>query len=259
MRAIGLIVLSLMLATGQPPAARTQAPAAKAAKARAVPLDVVGDTVVVVKSLPCRIKAPAGADFYRWKYPAALTVDDFDSEELVITAGAKGSYRILVSTTTINFDPKTGAKTTTRDSGETTLNIGDAPVPPGPKPPDPPDPPAPSDTFLKDLAALYAADTNVLKETYVYGLGVLYKQAIKQADAAKTYGDLDAWIKTGRAKMCPDAALVPIRTRIGKYLTDAGMDTKPADALDDAGKAKAKDLFGKVAAAMTATLAPEGK
>ncbi len=129
-------------------------------------------------------------------------------------------------------------------------------MPPGPKPPDPPDPPAPTDTFLKDLTALYAADTNVLKETYVYGLGVLYKQAIKQADLAKTHGELKNWISTGRAKMCPDDALLPFRTRIGKYLVDNGMDTKPGDVMDDAGRAKAKDLFAKVAAAMTATLTP---
>ncbi len=263
-RTVGLILMLALLGgtnAGPPvPRAVAQPVVAKAAlrtpAPKAVPLEVLGDTVLVVKSLPCRIKAPAGADFYRWKYPATLTVDDLDSEELVITAGAKGSYRVTITTTTLTFDPKTGEKTTTRSSGETTLNIGDVPAPPGP--PDPPIPPTP-DTFTKDLAALYAAEADPLKENYVYGLGVLYRQAMKQADVAKTYGELATWIQTGRAKMCPDAAMLPFRTRIGKYLVDAGIETKPAGPLDDAGRAKAKELFAKVAAAMTATLTPGEK
>lgn len=102
---------------------------------KAVPLEVSGDTVTIIKGLPCKVTARAGADLYLWNVPAGVTATSADNV-LTVTAAAKGTYTVSVVAITVDFEKKK----LTKDSGEVVLNVGEGPAPPGPKPPDPPGP-----------------------------------------------------------------------------------------------------------------------
>ena len=121
LRALALCLMLCAAALGQTPK-------------KAVPLNVTGDTVVVVRKFPVTVTAPAGAHVYTWLYPSTLTAKK-SGNTLTVTAGPKGSHRISVSAITVDFDKKVVLE----DTGETTLTVGD--VPPGPDPgPNPPGP-----------------------------------------------------------------------------------------------------------------------
>lgn len=112
-----------------------------AAPVKAVPLKVEGDGVVmVVKSFPVTVTATPGAHSYDWKYPDSVKAEEADNV-LTITFAPKGTFKVSVRSTTIDFDKKTVKK----DTGTVEVNVGDVPVPPGPdpKPPEPGPTPTP--------------------------------------------------------------------------------------------------------------------
>jgi len=119
------------------------APAAAKKKA-VIPLMIEGDTVIVVKSLPCTVTAPAGADLYFWSLPDAVkgTAED---NVLTVTAAPAGDSTITVVAVTIAIavdkDGKV-TKVTKKDAGSVILTNGMAPPTP-PVPPEPPVPPVP--------------------------------------------------------------------------------------------------------------------
>lgn len=102
---------------------------------KAVPLEVSGDTVTVVKSFPARITAAPGADFYLWSVPEGIKATK-SRNVLTIASAPDGAYRIGVSaiTVVVDFDKKT--KDVIEDAGTVEVVFG-TPAPPGPKPPDP--------------------------------------------------------------------------------------------------------------------------
>lgn len=107
---------------------------------KAVSLVITGDTVTVVRSLPCKILAPAGYDLYDWSLPESVTAEA-DGHVLTLTAAPKGQFKVRVRLTKIDFDKKK----VERDSAEVEVNYGGGVVPP--KPPGPtPDPPQPKPT-----------------------------------------------------------------------------------------------------------------
>src|SRR5262245_45304948 len=100
---------------------------------KAVPLDVKGDTVTVVKSFPCVITAPPGADVNLPRGPEGVKPASADNLRTT-NAAPNGTDKIsvLAVTVTIDFEKKT--KVVTKDTGEVEVVVGT------PKPPDPPPP-----------------------------------------------------------------------------------------------------------------------
>lgn len=125
-------------------------------KGKKLDLKIEGNTVLVVKSMPCTITAPAGADFYIWNYPETVTAksDEANGNVLVVTDAPRGASTINVLAVTINFtidkDNKV-TKETVKDSGSVILVTdrgpapGPTPDPPGPTPPGPDPAPLPTD------------------------------------------------------------------------------------------------------------------
>lgn len=119
-----------------------------AAPKKAVPLVVSGDTVLVIKSFPATVTAPAGADFYLWNVPDSVKATAEDNV-LTVASAPKGSTPVSVVSVTIEFGTDDKGKITkkvVKDRGSVTLNVGDVPQPgptPGPNPPQPPPTPAP--------------------------------------------------------------------------------------------------------------------
>lgn len=112
--------------------------------AKAVPLDVTGETQVVVKKLPCLITAAPGADLYFWAFPDAVKAKSVNNV-LTLTEAPNGTHKITVLAYTSNFelaaDGKTIKKTVTKDTGEIDVTVGSVAPTPDPKPPGPtPDP-----------------------------------------------------------------------------------------------------------------------
>ena len=107
------------------------------AEAQDVPLDVKGDTVIVVKKLPFSINAPTGFDLYFWKTPPGVVAVEKDNV-LEVSAAPNGSTTVTLQTLSIDWDKKK----TVKRSGLVTFVVGDVPAP---KPVDPanPDTPAP--------------------------------------------------------------------------------------------------------------------
>lgn len=101
---------------------------------KATLLEVQGDTIVIVKSLPCKVVAPVGATLYDWTIPENVKTAA-DEHVLTITDAPKGSFKIEVRMLTIDFEKKSVVK----NFGEVTVNYGGTTPGPGPKPP-PPDP-----------------------------------------------------------------------------------------------------------------------
>lgn len=117
-----------VLAGAAPPATRS---------ARTVPLTIEGDTVTVVKSLPFRIVAAPGADFYLWAYPQSWRVVEDPAGVITVQEAPEGVGAVVrVSSIKVDFE----AKKIVKDAGEIIVNIG---AQPGPNPPVPPVPPVP--------------------------------------------------------------------------------------------------------------------
>lgn len=142
---------------------------------KAVPLDVSGDTVLVVKSFPCLITAAPGAGFYAWNVPPGVTYKE-SFNVLTVTNAPKGSYKITVKAVSGKVADDKVTVIFTYDTGETTLVIGELPVPPGPTPPVPPVPPAPVGPMrvlivyeTADLPKLTKEQRNVIYDPKVRG------------------------------------------------------------------------------------------
>jgi hypothetical protein len=177
-----------------------------AAAAKTVPLRIEGDTVVVIKSLPFRIIAPGGADFYMWSTPDSFktTADD---NLLNVTKAPEGKHKVKVVSVTFEFKLVDGKieKTVKKDSGEIEVVVGKDPGP-GPDPDPDPDP-DPKDPLVKALQEAYKADTGADKVKHMKGLADLYsKLSTKDLTKFGTYGELfDVIIATSRELLPADA------------------------------------------------------
>lgn len=123
----------------------------KPLKGKKLDLKIEGNTVLVVKSMPATITAPAGADFYIWNFPETVT-GKAEENVLVVTDAPKGASTISVLAITINFTvDKDGkvTKTNSKDYGSVVLVTDSGPTPgptpPGPTPPGPDPAPLPTD------------------------------------------------------------------------------------------------------------------
>lgn len=212
---------------------------------KAVPLEVTGDTAVVVKSFdrPCEVKAKPGADFYLWTYPDALKATSADGV-LTVTSAPKGSYRITVQTLTFVYDEAAKKWNKVRDTGEVTLNVGDVPGP-GPDP-------TPTDPFVKELQAAYDADTGADKAKHLAAYASLYKMAAKfDLAGLSTVGELFAWLLKSRKALAPDTALTKLRPILNSKI-EALLGKSADAALTAEQRQRLGSLFGTFQAALEA-------
>lgn len=143
-----------------------------ASLASAQNLTISGETVVVVKSLPFRVTAPAGADDYVWLHPSSVTSTE-DGNVLVITAAPQGEVTVKCRMLAIDFK----AQKVTRSTAALTFVVGKQPDPgpgPGPKPPDPP---APEDPLLATLRDAYRTDPSTSKRADALALAKVWRAA----------------------------------------------------------------------------------
>lgn len=111
-------------------------------------LEVVGDVVQVVRSLPVTVKAPAGADLYLWRHASAIESNEM-GDTLEITKAPAGVVKVSVQMLRIDWETKRFQTTV----AVAELQFGPPPKPPGPEPspnpqPDPPPFPATGLTVL---------------------------------------------------------------------------------------------------------------
>lgn len=158
---------------------------------KAIPLVIGGDTAIVVKTLPCTVTAPAGADLYFWKLPAGVVASG-DENVLTVTAAPSGDSTIGVTSITFNITvDKDGKVTKTKisDTGSIVLTNGLKP----------PAPPTPADPFTASLQTAYNADTDTDRAASLAFLVSSYKllasQAPSRTDLA-TSAAFIAWAKT---------------------------------------------------------------
>lgn len=203
---------------------------------KVIPLVIAGDTVVVVKSLPCTVTAPAGADLYFWTLPTGV-VGTTDDNVLTVTDAPFGdsAITVLAVTITITVDAKgVVTKTTTKDNGSVVLTNGVVPPPP----------PVPADPLTAAFQAAYALDTDANKATSLVFLAGVYKGLAGQVGARTdltTNALIVAWMKTA-IQSPPLAAgvgltstqMIQLRTAIGTELAKswgtATVAVAPADA-----------------------------
>lgn len=109
------------------------------AQRKTAPLKIEGDTLVVVKTLPCKVIAPTGGSLYAWSFPREVRAVK-DTNVLTIQQAPKGMFVVTCTITTVNFDKKS----VTQEDLEIEVNYGGVAPPPPPGPGPGPDPnPAP--------------------------------------------------------------------------------------------------------------------
>lgn len=147
-----------------------------------VPLDVQGDTVTIVRKLPCKVVAAPGADFYIWSVPDLLKATS-EENVLTITEGVKGSYKVRVLSVTLNFSvDKDGKvkKEVIKDSGEIDVHLGDAPGPgPGPGPGPEPTPPSPAPIPVEGFRVLIIYESKNATEYSTGQQDVLFGKKVR--------------------------------------------------------------------------------
>jgi hypothetical protein len=115
-------------------------------------LTVDGKYTLVVTELPFKVLAPAGADLYFWRVPAAWTAAD-DGATLAVTAAPAGAATVGLQTVTIDW----AGKKTVRGNYSLSVAVGGTPPPqppgPGPQPPGPG--PTPNPTTEPTVLVVY--------------------------------------------------------------------------------------------------------
>jgi len=99
---------------------------------------IVKEDRLVVRALPFKLNASAGAADYRWSIPPGVTATEVD-DILTVTAAPKGELTFSCRVLVVDFEKKV----TKRSTQSLTVNIGDVVPPLPPTPPDPPKPPIP--------------------------------------------------------------------------------------------------------------------
>jgi hypothetical protein len=186
------------------------------APTKAVPLDVKGDTVLVVRSFPITITAAAGAHSYQWSYPSAITAKR-SRNVLTILNAPKGTHQIYVTSVTVDFDKKTVIE----DEGDVSLVVGDVPGP-GPVPPGPdPKPPVP----VGDLKVLVVWDKKNEGKLPKEQQTIIYDKRVRDWFNANCGPDKDKVTASGKAgAIWPEGSDV---SELPKPWQDAFKRTRP--------------------------------
>jgi hypothetical protein len=238
-------VHSLVSANAKP--APTPAPAP-----RAVPLEVTGDTAIVVKSFstPVLVKAAAkDKTVYVWKYPDSFKADPASgafslTNVLAVSSAPKGSHKVSVSSLTTAKDGGWSI-----DSGEVTVHVGDLPSP-GPNPgPDPG--PNPDSPLTKLLRQALAAETDAAKVAQAKALAAVYEIGAAQVKdgKAKTVGALDKAMEAGAIAGGVSKKLPFVQGAISLHFKDKGLPFGKQSSLpiDDSNRDKIMGALSEVA------------
>lgn len=205
MNRIRLALLSLLLAAC-PLWAFPNGPPKKAS----IPLVIAGDTQVVVKTLPCTVTAPAGADFYFWNLPDGVK-GTAEEGALTVTAAPSGDSTITVTAITFTITVgKDGMVTKTKKSDQGTVVLTNGYVPPPP--------PTPADPLTAAFQTAYNTDTDADRAKSLAFLQGVYKglpDAAQKRPDLKTVADYAAWIKTTVAVGLQPTQVKSLRTAIG--------------------------------------------
>lgn len=209
---------------------------------RSSPLKIDGDVIVVVRSLPCRVVAPEGADFYQWSFPDTIKAAASDSV-LSISAAPKGTHKVTVLMVTVEIDFEKKSKRIRKESAEIEVTVGEQPKPPEPLPP--------KDPLVESLRAAYAAETSPEKAKHLEALASLYRQAAKlDLGPVKTSGELYQKLTAASRALLPADALPAVRKVVGAELKAVLPSTTDAE-LSTETKQRVLSLFGRLGDALT--------
>ena len=206
-------------------------------------LKVEGDTALVVRTLPFKVRADSGWQFYDWNYPVNVEVSKNDDVLTVISAPA-GEYTISVVMMTVDItvekDTLKVTQTKRKKFGVVKIIVGNVPSPV--------DPAKPLAGLAKAFQDAYSAETNVKKVEYLAFLHSLFKAADALVESSST--NLELMTKLATALRAPGVGIPkPEFAGVIKVATDhmtANIGTS-ASTID---KAKAKKTFAELAAAL---------
>ncbi len=196
-------------------------------------------------TLPAEARTPPGrvlklaADTAGRQVRWALVSDDADlvpfpdGKVALFCAPKPGRYTVLAWT---------AAADVPSEAARCVVVVGDSPSP---------TPPSPADPLAADVRKLFADDPSPDKAGHLAQLAVLYREAVKYADAAdvRTAGELAARIRTAASSLVPPGALVPVRKRVADEIAKH----LPVDGdvpLDAGTRRTAAALFARVATAL---------
>jgi len=186
-----------------------------------------------------------------WDVDREDAVDMVEVGGQLLLVGPPGTYKVKLRAFRTR-DGKMSAET-----ARVTVVIGDAPpVPPGPGPvpPGPGPGPGPESQLVKELKAAYQADAGAEKAKHLASLAAVYREVAGKTGAAevKTAGDLLGVLRAAVGSLVPADALTAVRKRIAVEVS-ASLPSDPSTALDTATRAKASEVFSRVAQALEVT------
>ncbi len=227
--------------------------------ARPVPLEIGGDTVVVVKKLPFTITTPEikGA-LYDWVHPSTIKSDD-GGNVLTITSAPLGETTVQVRVTTALLDKDGKFIGFERKVGKITFVVGA--LPPGPDPgPPPPDPtPGPVSPLVKALRDAYTQESDPDKSKHLKALAGLYSITAEQVAKQKpsTAGVVWKALEAGALAAGVNGKILKIQTVLQSELKK--LPSKSSDVLDDTKRALVISTFQELAEALSKVEAKNGK
>lgn len=188
-----------------------------------------------VHALPCKLaEIKVEGKQIEWRYPAGVDAKQSDGGRVLIVVAQAGRYPILAATIT----------------EDDTLKLFDfLLIVEGPEPLPPP---KPDDPLRGELKALYLADTGADKAANIIKLQALYTQAavLAKSEAVQSAWQLAEAVRTASKALLPGDALPAIRQRIAAVVGKALEDLDPDEPLTTETRAKAAELYARIAAAL---------
>jgi hypothetical protein len=207
------------------------------AQKKAVPLKIIGETVLIVKALPFKVIAPEGAGDYTWVMPGGVEGSE-DDNVLTVTKAPAGVFVIRVKMMTIDFELKKIRK----ETGEVTVTLGEVP--------DPKPPPDPSTALQKAVKDAFTKESVADKKLLVLALAEVYGQASGHVtkETAKTYGQLFTIMTAGVEAAGVKGKLPNIKGAI--EANTSMLHGKNTTAIDDSNRKKLADELALVSEAL---------
>ncbi len=219
-------------------------------------LVIEGDTVLVVKTLPFKIKAPVYTSLdknkekpfvdYTWLHPSSVSSEENDDGS-ILTIKSAPSGEITVK---VKIIVQEEGKRSVRKVYQITFVVGALPIPPPPNPVPPgplppPVPPPPDNELAKAIATALTTDKDTDKVVLAKKLGAIYRVAATTTamdSGLKTVKDIDAVIRTTTEESIGVLTIPNTRDAIGKWLVTQ-LPTKKDTVLTDADRQKMKSSY----------------
>jgi hypothetical protein len=192
---------------------------------------------VEVHALPCKLaELKATGKEILWRVPQGVESRALDGGTTLLVVAPAGRYPILAAT--INEDGKLAL------FDFVLIVEGPEPLPP----------PKPNDPLKDELRALFMADVGTDKPANLVKLTAVFTQAaaLAKLDSVQTAMQLADAVRAVSKSMLPADALLGIRKRIGEVITASLAEVDPDAILDPATRAKAAELYSRIASALAA-------